>query len=46
MDLIADEVEDILGIKLNDRQLDTIEDILDNSGNGQSSAVKILKEFQ
>ena len=46
VDLIADEVEDILGIKLNDRQLDTIEDILDNSGNGQSSAVKILKEFQ
>ena len=46
VDLIADEIEDILGIKLNDRQLDTIEDILDNSGNGQSSAVKILKEFQ
>lgn len=46
VDLIADEVEDILGIKLNDRQLDIIEDILDNSGNGQSSAVKILKEFQ
>lgn len=46
VDLIADEVEDILSIKLNDRQLDTIEDILDNSGNGQSSAVKILKEFQ
>lgn len=46
VDLIADEVEDILGIKLSDRQLDTIEDILDNSGNGQSSAVKILKEFQ
>lgn len=46
VDLIADEVEDILGIKLNDRQLDTIEDILDNSGNGQSAAVKILKEFQ
>ena len=46
VDLIADEVDDILGIKLNDRQLDTIEDILDNSGNGQSSAVKILKEFQ
>mgnify|MGYP001740053051 FL=1 len=46
VDLITDEIEDILGIKLNDRQLDTIEDILDNSGNGQSSAVKILKEFQ
>lgn len=46
VDLIADEVEDILGIKLIDRQLDIIEDILDNSGNGQSSAVKILKEFQ
>ena len=46
VDLIADEVEDILGIKLSDRQLDTIEDILDNSGNGQGSAVKILKEFQ
>ena len=46
VDLIADEVEDILGIKLIGRQLDIIEDILDNSGNGQSSAVKILKEFQ
>lgn len=46
VDLIADEVEDILGIKLSDRQLDIIDDILDNSGNGQSSAVKILKEFQ
>lgn len=46
VDLIADEVEDILGIKLNDRQLDIIDDILDNSGNGQGSAVKILKEFQ
>ena len=46
VDLIADEVEDILGIKLNDRQLDTIDDILDSSGNGQSAAVKILKEFQ
>lgn len=46
VDLIADEIEDILGIKLNDRQLDIIDDILDNSGNGQSSAVKILKEFQ
>lgn len=46
VDLIADEIEDILGIKLNNRQLDTIEDILNNSGNGQSSAVKILKEFQ
>lgn len=46
VDLIADEIEDILGIKLSDRQLDIIDDILDNSGNGQSSAVKILKEFQ
>ena len=46
VDLIADEVEDILGIKLSGRQLDIIDDILDNSGNGQSSAVKILKEFQ
>lgn len=46
VDLIADEVEDILGIKLSDRQLDIIDDILDNSGNGQNSAVKILKEFQ
>lgn len=46
VDRIADEVEDILGIKLNDRQLDTIDDILDSSGNGQSAAVKILKEFQ
>ena len=46
VDLIADEIEDILGIKLSDRQLDIIDDILDNSGNVQSSAVKILKEFQ
>lgn len=46
VDLIADEVEDILDIKLTDKQLDTIDDILDSSGNGQSAAVKILKEFQ
>lgn len=46
VDRIADEVEDILDIKLTDKQLDTIDDILDSSGNGQSAAVKILKEFQ
>lgn len=46
IDAIATEVEDILDIELSDDQLDTIEDILDNSGNGQDAALEILKEFQ
>lgn len=46
IDAIATEVEDILDIELSDDQLDTIEEILDNSGNGQDAALEILKEFQ